>query len=114
MTLEANLWSLIQGLSGGRIYQTRLPQGVTYPAVDFRIFDGTPIQSQTSTLRNPRLRFNVYAKDPDDLVAGVNEIIGVLNHHTGSFSALWEGEMDLQDPETGLYHRVIDFRVWSN
>ncbi len=111
---EQNLWTLIKGYSGGRIYPIRLPEDVVYPAVDFRVFNGNLIQSQTSTLRNPRLRFNVYADNWDDLLAGVQEIVGGLDRHTGAFSALWEWEQDLQDPETGLFHRVIDFRIWSN
>jgi hypothetical protein len=112
--LEVEVGTVVGGMANGNIFPYRLPEGTAFPAVDFVYFEGSPIQSQTSYFRNPRLRFGIWAQTFDDMLTIFHSLLDLLDHHTGTFSALFEGAQDIPDPETGLFHRIVDFYLWGN
>lgn len=114
MSLEENVWEIISGVASGNIFPYRLPENTAYPAVDFIYFEGAPIRSQNGSFRNPRLRFSIWADTFDDMIGVFRNLISLLDYHKGAFSSLFEGVQDIPDPETQLFHRVVDFYVWGN
>lgn len=54
-----------------RIYPGKLPQAVQYPAMTIKIVGGRSIYSMDgpSSLANPRVQFDLYGQEYDDVVA---------------------------------------------
>jgi len=112
--LEQDLYTVVESLVGSRVYPGRVPEGSVYPAIDFIFIEGPPDQTQQDYIRNPRVRFNVWADTYDDMLNAALALRQRLDHHIGDFSALFMGGLDLDDPETGKFHRVVDFSLWGN
>lgn len=112
MSFEDEFYLLMSNVAGGRVYPGRLPQPPTFPAVDFSNVGGSSMAAQNSIgPRNPRIRLNVWAKNYDDLITTSEKVVSVLHGNNGSFSAIFEGDQDIDDPNTGLFHRVLEFSV---
>ena len=112
MSFESAFYSLLSGIASGRVYPGRLPQDGLFPAIDFLNVGGSSMAAQNSIgPRNPRVRLNVWAKSYDDLVTTSEQVISILHGNNGSFSAIFEGDQDIDDPNTGLFHRVLEFSV---
>lgn len=112
MSFESAFYLLLKNVVGGRVYPGRLPQSPTLPAIDFLNVGGSSMAAQDSVgPRNPRVRLNVWAKDYDSLITTSESAISALHGNNGSFSAIFEGDQDIDDPNTGLFHRVLEFSV---
>lgn len=125
-TLEGGgLWAFLQtrpgltGEVGDRIYPRRLPRDVTFPAI---------VYSRVSTARGathdgpdglpmPRFQFDIWGKDPDSVDAAAEQLRLAIDGYRGAMgdvtvgSALVVGDVDGDDPETGLYRRIVDVQV---
>lgn len=105
---------------GDRVYPRRLPRDATLPAVVYRRIDTADrVRSQAgpSGLVTPRIQLDIWAMDPDvaDQVAEALRIR--LDGYRGQMgdvpvgSAFVVGDVDDDDPETGLYRRILDVSI---
>lgn len=118
MSLEQKLYSAVKNLAGGNIYSGRLPQILTdkstTPAIAYWIVAGAPDITQTSFLRNPRYRFDVWGKTPVEIATVSQALIAAIDHRSGlGFTARFIGEIDVNDPQSGLFHRALEFSIWD-
>jgi hypothetical protein len=120
MTLEDNMATAVDGLVNGNVYAGFLPRGLTddvtkLPAVSYFIVAPSVEHNQQNYLRTPRYRFDVWGTDLDQILTAAGQIINALDHKQGlGFSALFQGEIDVDDPDSRLFHRVLEFLVWGN
>lgn len=96
------------------VYPNRLAQGTTFPAINYSSVGGSPSRQQDGRLRHPRFHFNVWGTTYDEMLDAINKLMQTLDgYNSGTMSATYDGELDLDDPETNLFRRVIDFEMWE-
>ena len=118
MSLEENLRTATTKIAGGQIYDAQAPEKITdnlvTPLVVYHMVSGAPNITQTSFVRNPRYRFDIYGRTKKEILAAQEDIIAAIDHKMGlGFSATFIGEQDVQEPETRLFHRFLEFSVWE-
>lgn len=105
---------------GDRVYPRRLPRDPVLPAITYRRIDTAQrvrSQSGPSGLVTPRIQFDIWATDPDvaDQVAEALRLR--LDGYRGQMgdvpvgSVELVGDVDDDDPETGLYRRILDASI---
>lgn len=119
MSLESGLFGrLSAALSvGDRIYPTKLPQGVTLPALVYQVIPSSgPLYSHCGDAHTDtvRVQLSCWADDFDDAVALANEVRAELSGDSGSWDdvvighCLLSGWRDDIDVETGAHRRLMD------
>lgn len=111
----------LSAIVSGRVYPLALPDNSAYPAITFQLVDSPKVRSQSgsSGLSRPRYQFDCWAKTYaqieqmnlalNNLLEGYRGSLGQDHSSGGSFNEL---ESDAFESETGLYHRIVDFRIW--
>lgn len=113
MSFEQDIYQTLQNLAGGNVFPHRLPSDPVFPAITYMNVGGSTQPSQQSIgVRNPRTRVEVWARNYDDLITTSEAVLATLHGNRGSYSALFEGDQDVDDPDTGLFHRVLEFSIW--
>lgn len=106
-----------------RVYPVRLPQGGDYPAITYSKVSGGRIRTMGSNeaAANPRVQVSCWGKTYADAKGLANAVRIALDRFSGTLGGsggvavsaiLLENELDLDDPETKLYHVPLDFLVW--
>jgi len=98
-----------------RIYPMPLPQSPTLPALTYFRVD-TPreySQSGYSRLAHPRMQFSCWAWTLLE-AADVASLVRQAMERWGEAACFAATELDLYEPETRIYHRVLDMIIWHN
>lgn len=107
----------VSALVNARIFPSKLPQPVTYPAVRYFVPSDVPVNSLggfTSGLRNARVQVDAYAKKYADAQALADAIVGALGSLTGaSLSSLLMSRSDLYEDVNELQRVRLDFSMWT-
>ena len=124
MTIEEALHEYLSGrteitdLVGNRIYPIVLPQGPAYPALTYIKISG-PVLHDVD-IAYPRFQLSSWGEEYSDvkqLAAAVKEVLqrfkGVMGSAPGIkvSQVVFENELDLYDPETGVYHIPADYTI---
>lgn len=113
---DANLSALV----GNRIHPIELPQTINTPAITYQRISNprTMTHDQDSTgLSEPRFQFNAYAETYSVARAVIVALRECLLGFKGVFGTirvdgiLHEHEQDFYEPETELYHMIVDYRI---
>ena len=93
------------------IYPHRLPEGsVKFPAVVIYGAGGVPIDAQDAYVRVVIVRCDVWAQTFDEVVNTARDVRSVLaRYNSGSMSSVYRGELDIDDPDTGMFRRTLEF-----
>jgi hypothetical protein len=117
LAFEDTLFLSLSPFVGGRVYPLRMPENPTFPVILWSIIGG-PRAGQAQDgggVDNPRLRLDVWGQTYDDVVGVGVQVRALLDSRSQSdfgFSAQFEGEQDLLDPDTGSFRRILEFRIW--
>jgi len=104
---------------GDRVYPRRLPRDAVLPAVTYRRIDTVRGRSHSGPdgLATPRIQLDIWATDPDVADAIAEAIRIRIDGYRGQMgdvpvgSVELVGDVDDDDPETGLYRRVLDVSI---
>jgi len=112
MTTHAGLSALIVG----RCYPVKLPQTPTLPAVTYQRISSVSTYSQDgdSNLYRARWQFSCWSTGYVEAFEVAQQVKAALNLWKGTFGdpAFIENMMDFYEPETGIYHHVVDATIW--
>jgi len=124
MSLGAGIFEFMSaGLSvGDRVYPLSLPQGVTLPALAYRVVSDVPTVSHSTAQAHPtftgalrsdsRVQFDCYGSDHDEAEALCDELLALAVGYSGPWgdvevdSVLPDARLDDWDEAPGV-HRVI-------
>lgn len=114
--------SAVKAIISDRMYPLRAPDKSTYPLITYSKIDGERDSTHdgNSGLANPSMRLKCWS--PSYLTAKnlALEVVKALNGRTGAMGgtdrsgSMVEDEVDLFDPETKLYHIVVDVAFWHS
>jgi hypothetical protein len=110
----------ISALIGSRYYPIRLPERVTYPAVQYQRISGPRVRSHTgpSSLAHPRFQLTVWATSYASAKAVATQLRIALDGFKGTLSGIrvdeirLESDRDDYDEGTNLYRIDLDFIIW--
>lgn len=109
----------LTALVADRVYPRKMPRSPAFPLVLYtRISTRRSVtHSGPDGLAEPRMQFDVYAQNPDSADAVAEQLRLAIHGFRGSMgdlavgSALVVNEQDADDPETGLYRRILDAQI---
>jgi hypothetical protein len=127
MTIEEALYSYLStyaglvALIGTRIYQVRLPQTPTLPAVTYMRVSAPRLQAFDGTAKTTaRFQLSAWATSYAGAKAVAAQLVAALDSYSGTMGGVGGvpcdctviNDVDLVDPETGWYQVATDFEVW--
>jgi hypothetical protein len=120
MSLESNLYSLlssdvnITAIVSARIYPVTLPQGAALPALTYSRISTTPEYTHDGAegIARARVQIDCWAERHATALSLAQAVLGALVGATDMGVSFFENEVDLYEPERGIYHRVLDMIVW--
>lgn len=113
----------VAALVGDRIYPMRLPQRPTYPALTCQKVSGPRVTAKDGPagLAQARMQVSCWAKSYPDAKAVAEQVRRALAGFSGVMGGAGgvkvemtqlENEVDMYEPETGIYHVPVDFVIW--
>ncbi len=105
----------VTGAIGQRLYILKLPTNPTYPAVTY--FKVSNPRHHDLDVAMPRFQFDVWAQSYITARDVAGYIRKALQREKGNWSgvsilqAVYEGETDLYEPDTEIYHIALDFKI---
>lgn len=114
--IGANLVSGLQGLVADRVYPIRLPEPATFPAITYmQVSLTTAARSQSGLVITPRMRVNCWATSYDAAQALAVQVVSALDGRLlNTDKWVLDSDMDMLEPDTGIYRRILEFFVWRN
>lgn len=100
---------------GQRLYILKLPQNPTYPTVTY--FKVSNARHHDLDVAMPRYQIDVWAESYITARQVADNIRKALQRESGNWSgisviqAVYEGETDLYEEDTELYHIAQDFKI---
>jgi hypothetical protein len=118
MSIEAKLNAVVRDIASGQVFADYMPEDISNnlitPVVVYTMISGPTDKTQTSFVRNPRYRFDIFGSSKPQVIAVQEELIKAIDHRPGiGISAVFDGEEDISEPESRLYHRMVDFLIWD-
>lgn len=124
MMLEQAIYSYIStypgliALVGSRIYPLVMPQNPTYPTVVYSRVSRVYEKDLSGTAWNQsRMQFSVYATKYSDAKAVAEQIRAAFRDYKGEINGInimladVTNEIDLYEPDTALYHVLVDILI---
>lgn len=117
MTVEADIYSALSGLVGGRVFPDVAPLNTTRPYVTYQQIGGKPINyvenSAAPTLQHGFFQFNVWAASRAEAASLTKQLADTLRT-SSAFTARPDSEPIAQhEPDLDLYGTIQDFSIWS-
>lgn len=125
MSFEEGLFFYLDNHAGlsrevdDRIYPSLLPQDPVLPAVVYhRISTPREFELQNSFLPHPRFQFDCWAEDFQRAKAVGEQVRLALDLYKGLMgdytvqTVIIEDEMDLYEPERGLWRSMVEAVIW--
>ncbi|NCQ29161.1 MAG: DUF3168 domain-containing protein [Armatimonadetes bacterium] len=115
MSMQSDLFALLGGTFGGRLYPSVAPYGVTSPyAVYSRITSVEDISLDTNggtgNAKNTRLQIDIWALTHLECIDKAEAVKTLLNGWSTENTIL--SEQDDYEPDTKLYRVIIDISIW--
>ena len=125
-TIEQAIYSILAGNSpvaavvGTRIYQVKMPDNPTLPAISYQTVFGSMVESFTgySGLKNPVISIDCWAKTAGAAHELAEKVRTALHGYAGTYSDItidnvleWT-HTDLYDSDTEIYHVSCSARFW--
>lgn len=110
----------VAAIVSARIYPIQLPQECTLPAISFSkvsVFGKDLTHSGTSQTANSIMQVSCWAKSVLAVKNLANAVKAALHGYSGSvgsdtiFFSKMVNEVDIFDPEVGVYHIPVDFEL---
>jgi hypothetical protein len=114
MTIEEQIVQELATTSVGvRVYPLLLPQNPTLPAVTYTRISTTPlyVQGSRAGLGHQRIQFSCWAMTHREVALLAAEVRLALENST-RFIGFEATELDFYEPETRIYHRVVEAILW--
>lgn len=104
-------------LVGDGIYPVVRPQGSSAPAVTYLIFAPDPMNNldgRDESLRQYRVQVDSWSRSFEEAAAVASAVFDQLNTTTSTLKAtlIEGGGFDDYEPDTRIYRRSRDYRVW--
>lgn len=105
----------ITDLINTRIYPGWIPQNAEMPSVAFFIVSG--VRHHDIDVAFPRIQMSIFSKRYVEAKEISNRIVDCLRRFKGQMGntsvlqIVFENEYDQYEPDTGLYHIAIDFKI---
>lgn len=107
-------------LAVGGVWNTKLPQDPTFPAITVRKISGPRLQSHDgpSGTAYPRIEIGCWSDDYGDAHELATEVRQDLDGFTGAMGAIFvqaailKGERDIHYPDTDFYQVPVEFIIW--
>lgn len=106
----------ITNLVSTRIYlEGHLPQSPTYPSLSF--FKVSGFRHHDIDVASPRFQFDCWALTKTQSIQLADEVISALQRERNVLSGIeviqgvYLNEFDLDEPDTKIYHRAVDFKI---
>ena len=123
MSLESGIFGRLSPVLsvGTRIYPSKLPQGVTLPAVVYQLIPSEgPLYTHDGDtgLDRGRVQFDCWADTFDAAIALHAELRSEISGESATWDdvtvnhCLFEGHEDDQDKKTGAHRRSDDALIW--
>lgn len=106
----------VSKLVGTRVYPMILPENPNLPAITYQLISDVPQHTQEGFSHSDCiLRVNCWGKTYDDAVSLSGAVASRLDSREipGYDRLLLAGRQDLQDAQTGLFRRLMEFRAWT-
>jgi hypothetical protein len=112
----------LTAITSTRIYYSRAPQDVTEPYIVFFKVSSPRSHSYggSSHLAESRFQFSIFAdtyKETKDIAVQLQASLDCKTGNIGTApgvdigASFYDNETDLYEPETGLFHCALDFRI---
>lgn len=109
----------LTALVADRVYPRKMPRTPVFPLVLYTRVGTARAASHSGPdgLAEPRIQFDVWAQDPDSADAVAEQLRLALNGFRGQMgdvevgSSMVVNEHDDDDPDTGLFRRVLDTQI---
>jgi hypothetical protein len=110
----------ITALVGTRIYQVKMPDNVTFPAISYQTSFGSQIESFTgySGLRNPVINIDTWASSAGAAKDLAEKVRAALHGYSGTYgditidNVLEWSFIDMYDSDTEIFHVSSNARFW--
>lgn len=129
MNIEEAIYSYLKDNAGlaalvsDRIYPLTMPQNCTMPAVTYRKVSGPRIHTMGTDpgLAYPRFQFSCWGSSYSSAKNVAKKVQAALQDYKGQMggalgvvvqASIMENELDLYEPDTGLYHIPVDLVIW--
>jgi len=104
----------VAGIVSTRIYEEKLPQDVTYPALVYQRITARSLydlQGYTE-LENPHIQVDCWVRDSNDLETLVRAVLDAARAAT-TFAVAGHDDQQLEVDEPDLYRRSLDISIWN-
>lgn len=114
MTMESDIHTAL--VSVGATYPVSLPTNPTLPSTTYRFVSETTLRHHGGNdMKRRRLQVDCWAKTYTAACVLGDSVKAALDLRVSSPFELITAEnaADLNDPEAGIYHRMLEFFVWE-
>ena len=114
MTMETDIHTALASV--GATYPVSLPANPTIPSTSYRFVSETQMRYQSGNdLKRRRLQVDCWAKTYTAACVLGDSVKAALDLRvTTPFKLITaENAADLNDPEAGIFHRMLEFFVWE-
>jgi hypothetical protein len=114
MTVEADIFSVLERLVGGRAFPDTAPANTEAPFIVYQQVGGTPLNylAGVPDKKNGRFQVNVWATTRKEAAALIRKAEDDLRLHPSLFAQTLNGALSQHDQEVGLYGASQDFSIW--
>ncbi len=118
VSLRAHLIAEVD-LNGGRVYPQNLPHGPELPAQTYQVISGNRRYTHSGDAKVPQKRIQVdnWSKNYGEARQMAGQTIEALSGFMGAMQdtdvgkSHLENEQDAYNPDTGMYHVPLDFKI---
>ena len=114
MTMESDIYTALASIAAA--YPVTLPPNPTLPSVSYKFISEVQMRSHAgNNLRRRRLQVDCWAKTYTAACVLGDSVKTALDLRISAPFKLITAEnvADLSDPESGIYHRMLEFFVWE-
>lgn len=117
MTIEADIFTTLQALVGGRLFPDVADLGTALPFMTYQQVGGEAVQFVDSSLpskENARFQINVWAATRTEAKALIKQAEVALCVATAFQTTPLGASVALYEPSPKVYGAMQDFSIWSN
>lgn len=116
MTVEADIFALLQGLVGGRVFPDVAPFGTARPYLTYQQIGGEVINytdAQLPDKQNGYFQINVWAASRVEAAALALQVDTAFRSASAFQAEPQAGPIATHDTDLELYGTIQDFSIWS-
>jgi hypothetical protein len=115
MTIEAQVYEVLKGLVGGRVYPDVAPEGTPVPYITYQAVGGAPVNflsGDRPDKTNTRMQVNVWAKSRIEASELGAQIEDAIRAATALQTEVLTGRVATYDETTRYRGAIQDFSLW--